>query len=538
MGVGLRTVPGRTDHVVVVGAGLSGLSAALHLLGTGRAVTLLERDRSVGGRVGVYDGPGYQIDSGATVLTMPDLVAEALAAVGADFGSVSPPLRLHRLDPAYHARFADGGAIAVHSDPDAMAAEVTRACGPDEAGRYLRLRSWLERIFTAEFDRFIDANFDSPLDLVGSRAALADLSTLVRIGGFGRLGPRVEKYLRDPRLQRIFTFQSLYAGLSPARALGIYGAIAHMDTSMGVYFPDGGMRAIAEAMAGAFTGAGGTLALGTEVSRIDYRNGRATRVIAADGSGFEVDAVVLTADLGGGSALLPRRTWPRRPVRHSPSAVVAHGTIPASVAARWTDSGHHTIDFGAAWEQTFAEITARRGRGRLMSDPSLLLTRPAVTDPGLLIDRDGVPHEPLSVLAPCPNLHSAPLDWAALGRPYVRELLVELERRGYTGIAETFRVDLIDTPQTWADRGMAAGTPFAAAHTFVQTGPFRRGNLDTGAENVVLAGSGTTPGVGVPTVLVSGKLAAQRIAGELRARSQTHPARSRRFPLRNTEPLN
>ncbi|MFC7447035.1 phytoene desaturase family protein [Rhodococcus daqingensis] len=510
----LRTVPGRTDRVVVIGAGLSGLAAALHLLGTGREVTLLERDHSVGGRVGAYDGPGYRIDSGATVLTMPELVGEALAAVGADFGSVSPPLRLRRLDPAYRARFADGGAIAVHSDPDAMAAEVARVCGPDEARRYRRLRSWLERIFTAEFDRFIDANFDSPLDLVRSRAALADLSTLVRIGGFGRLGPRVEKYLRDPRLQRIFTFQSLYAGLSPARALGIYGAIAHMDTSMGVFFPDGGMRAIAEAMADAFTTAGGTLALGTEVSRIDYRNGRARRVITADGSGFDVDAVVLTADLGGGSALLPRRTWPRRPVRHSPSAVVAHGTIPASVAARWADSGHHTIDFGAAWEQTFAEITARRGRGRLMSDPSLLLTRPAVTDPGLMIDRDGEPHEPLSVLAPCPNLDSAPLDWAALGGPYVRELLTELERRGYTGIAEHFRVDLIDTPQTWADRGMSAGTPFAAAHTFAQTGPFRRGNLDSGAENVVLAGSGTTPGVGVPTVLVSGKLAAQRIAGE------------------------
>ncbi|MFD4181193.1 phytoene desaturase family protein [Rhodococcus sp. NPDC058514] len=519
----MRRVPGRTDRVVVVGAGLSGLAAALHLLGTGRAVTLLERDRSVGGRVGVYDGPGYQIDSGATVLTMPELVSEALAAVGADCGSVSPPLRLRRLEPAYHARFADGSAIAVHSDPDTMAAEVTRACGRDEADRYLRLRSWLESIFTAEFDRFIDANFDSPLDLVGSRAALSDLWTLVRTGGFGRLGPRVEKYLRDPRLQRIFTFQSLYAGLSPSRALGIYGAIAHMDTSLGVYFPDGGMRAIAEAMADAFTTAGGTLALGTEVTRIDYRGGRATRVIAADGSAFDVDAVVLTADPGGGRALLPHRTMPRRPVRHSPSAVVAHGMIPAAVAARWADSGHHTIDFGGAWEQTFAEITGRRGRGRLMSDPSLLLTRPAVTDPGLLIDRDGEPHEPLSVLAPCPNLDSARLDWAALGRPYVRELLTELERRGYTGIAEQFRVDLIDTPQTWSDRGMAAGTPFAAAHTFAQTGPFRRGNLDTGAENVVLAGSGTTPGVGVPTVLVSGKLAAKRIAGEGVVGPRSHP---------------
>ena len=79
-----------------------------------------------------------------------------------------------------------------------------------------------------------------------------------------------------------------------------------------------------------------------------------------------------------------------------------------------------------------------------------------------------------------------------------------LEQRGYTGIAEHFRVDHLDTPQTWADQGMLAGTPFSAAHTFRQTGPFRRANLPPGLDNVVLAGCGTTPGVGVPTVLLSG----------------------------------
>lgn len=514
-----RRVPGPTDRVVVVGGGLAGLSAGLHLLGAGREVTLLERDPTVGGRVGTYAGPGYEIDSGATVLTMPELVTEALAAVGQDTDTVSPPLRMRRLEPAYHARFADGTTLAVHSDPAAMAAEVTRAFGPDEAQRYRRLRGWLERVFRAEFDTFIDANFDSPLDLAGSRTALTDLTTLVRLGAFGRLGPRVARMVHDPRLQRIFTFQSLYAGTSPAKALGIYGAIAHMDTSMGVYFPDGGMRAIAESMADAFTAAGGRLHLGAEVTRIEYAGGRARRVLTSDGAGHDADAVVLTADLGGAGALLPPRSRRRRPVRHSPSAVVAHGTVPVEVSRHWAGSGHHTIDFGDAWERTFTEITARRGRGRLMSDPSLLLTRPACTDPGLRLTRDGQDHEPLSVLAPCPNLDSAPLDWAALGRPYVRELLGVLERRGYVGIAEHFRVDIVDTPQTWADRGMSAGSPFAAAHTFAQTGPFRRGNLDTGASNVVLAGCGTTPGVGVPTVLVSGKLAAQRITGPFPGRA-------------------
>ncbi|MGW6695359.1 phytoene desaturase family protein [Rhodococcus sp. NPDC054953] len=515
----VRAVPGPTDRVVVIGAGLSGLAAALHLRGAGRQVTVLERDTTVGGRVGVHAGPGYQIDNGATVLTMPELVDDALAAVGARAETLTPPLRLRRLDPSYHARFADGTALRVFADPDAMAAEITRVAGPEEAVQYRRLREWLATIFTADFDSFMDANFDSPLDLVRTGAARRDLWTLLRNGGFGRLGPAVARHVNDPRLQRIFTFQALYAGVAPARALGVYGAIAHMDTSMGVWFPDGGMHRVAETMAAALTAAGGTVRLAVEVTGIDHDGGRATAVRTADGAVIDADVVVVTADLGSGEALLPRRRLPRRPVRHSPSAVVAHGTIPTSVTRTWADSGHHTIDFGAAWDRTFAEITARRGRGRLMSDPSLLLTRPACTDPGLQLVRDGIDHEPLSVLAPCPNLRSAPLDWPALGDPYVRELLTVLERRGYRGIVDHFRVDVVDTPHTWAARGMADGSPFGPAHLFVQTGPFRRGNLDTGAENVVLAGSGTTPGVGVPTVLLSGRLAAERVLGRAPVRA-------------------
>ncbi|WP_305091707.1 phytoene desaturase family protein [Prescottella sp. R16] len=512
----MRTVRGATDHIVVVGAGLAGLSAALYLRGTGRDVTVLERDDRPGGRVGVYDDAGYPIDNGATVLTMPELVRDALAAVGADTESTTPPLRLHRLEPAYHARFADGSTIDVHSDPEKMAAEVARVCGPGEAQRYRRLRRWLARVFDAEFDTFIDANFDSPLDLLSTRRSAADLARLVAAGGFGRLGGQVARRISDPRLRRVFTFQALYAGVAPAKALAVYGAIAHMDTSLGVSFPEGGMHTIAASMADAFTTAGGRLHLGADVVRIERdsarADARARAVHTADGRVFACDALVLTPDLPVVDRLLATRR-PRR-LRISPSAVVLHGTVPRSTTARWGAPHHHTIDFGDAWERTFTEITAPRGRGRLMSDPSLLITRPAVTDPGLAIVRDGVDHEPLSVLAPCPNLDSAPLDWTALGGAYRTELLQTLESRGYPGITTDYRVDHIDTPATWARQGMAAGSPFAPAHVFRQTGPFRRRNMASRTTNIVLAGSGTTPGVGVPTVLVSGKLAAQRICGQ------------------------
>lgn len=518
----MRSVAGPTDRVVVVGAGLSGLAAALYLTGAGRQVTLLERADHPGGRVGRYRGPDYEIDSGATVLTLPELITDALAAVGRDPESVTPPLRIHRLAPSYHARYADGSTLRVFADPEEMAAEVTAVCGAAEADRYRRLREWLARIYAAEFTEFMDTNFDSPLDMVrlpGKRAALA---ALVRLGGFGRLGSRVGRMLRDPRLARLFTFQALYAGMPPAEALAVYGAIPHMDTSLGVYFPEGGMRAIASAMADAFTSAGGTLMLGTAVTGINYEDSagtggamsgtgrRARAVRTADGQTIDCDAVVVTADIGSIERFgLPRR----RGLRAAPSAVVAHGTIPARIAETWPIQAHHTIDFGHAWNRTFAEITARRGRGRLMSDPSLLLTRPARTDPGLYIDRADGRHEPFSLLAPCPNLDAAPLNWDRLGPAYLRELLELLERRGYHGIAAHFTVDHLDTPYTWREQGMLAGTPFSAAHVFRQTGPFRPRNFPHASDNVVIAGCGTTPGVGVPTTLLSGKLAANRVLG-------------------------
>ncbi len=152
-----------------------------------------------------------------------------------------------------------------------------------------------------------------------------------------------------------------------------------------------------------------------------------------------------------------------------------------------------------------------------MSDPSLLLTRPALTDPHPI--RRACHRYPRAAVAAgaVPESACAPR-WIGIasGPAYLSELLKVLEARGYRGIVDHFTVDHLDTPQTWHDRGMIAGTPFSAAHLFRQTGPFRTRNLARTPANVVLAGCGTTPGVGVPTALLSGKLAAERVAGSFR----------------------
>ncbi|MFF7069654.1 phytoene desaturase family protein [Streptomyces pseudovenezuelae] len=493
-----RTVPGRTDHVVVVGAGLSGLAAALHLLGAGRRVTVVERDASPGGRAGRTVRGGYHLDTGPTVLTMPHLADEAFAAVG---DSLAARVDLVPLHPAYRARFADGSTLDVHTGAEAMEAEIERFAGAREAAGYVRLRAWLERLYRVQMRRFIDADFDSPLQLLHP-----DLARLAALGGFGRLDARIGRFLHDERLRRVFSFQSLYAGVAPERALAAYAVIAYMDTVAGVWFPRGGMHALPQAMADAAEDAGADLRFGQTVTRLERSGERITAVITDSGR-IACDAVVLTPDLPVTYRLLGRA--PRRPVglRFSPSAVILH----VGTDRTWPGLAHHTISFGAAWRQTFRELT---DHGRLMSDPSLLVTRPTATDPGLAPPGRHLHY----ILAPCPNTALGPdaAEWGELGPRYRDSLLTELERRGLDGIAAAVEEECLVTPADWQAQGHAAGSPFSAAHTFAQTGPFRPRNLVRGTVNAVLAGCGTTPGVGVPTVLLSGKLAAARITGGAR----------------------
>ena len=176
------------------------------------------------------------------------LIADALACVGEP---LERWLDLRPLDPAYRAFYPDGSTLDVHADPAAMAAEVERVCGPAEAAGYLRFVEFVGTLYRLQMRRFIDRNLDSPLGLVGP-----SLARLVALGGFRRLAPVVARYLKDPRTQRVFSFQAMYAGLAPHQALAIYAVIAYMDTVAGVYFPRGGMRAVPEALAAAATEAG------------------------------------------------------------------------------------------------------------------------------------------------------------------------------------------------------------------------------------------------------------------------------------------
>lgn len=485
---------GRVARVVVVGAGLGGLSCALRLAGAGAEVTVLEREAVPGGRAGLLEVDGYRFDTGPTVLTMPDLIADAFASVGEDMADW---LTLTPLDPLYRAYYPDGSTLDVRSDPAAMAAEVERVCGPDEARGYERWVAFVSRLYALEMNDFIDRNVGSPLDLL-----TPNLARLAALGAFRRLAPKVAQYLKDPRTRRVMSFQSMYAGLSPYDALAVYAVIAYMDSVAGVYFPAGGMHAVPRALAGAAEKHGVTFRYGTAVSSVTVTHGRAVGVVTDDGERHPADVVVLNPDLPVAyRELLPASATPRRvrTLKHSPSCFL----LLAGSTATYARAAHHNLHFGRAWRTTFDELIRDK---RLMTDPSLLVTCPTASDPSLAPPG----RQAYYVLVPAPNL-DAGIDWDVVGPRYRDETVGRLERLGYSGFGDAIVVEHTTTPYDWRRRGLERGTPFAAAHTFLQTGPFRPANVAPKVGGVVFAGSGTVPGVGVPMVLLSGRLAAERV---------------------------
>jgi phytoene desaturase len=404
----MRAIPGRSDHVVVVGAGLAGLSAALHLAGRGRAVTVVERHEWPGGRTGRLDINGYRIDTGPTVLTMPDIIDDVFAAVGE---TRSSRLELLPVEPAYHAVFADVSCIDVHSDQERMIAAIAEFSGHDQAAGYRRLRDRLTRLYRIEFDGFIAANFESPLSLLTPQ-----LARLAAISGFRNWDSMVKRYIADSRLRRVFTFQSLYAGVAPQDALAAYAVIAYMAAA------DAGVR----------------FCYRSTVTSLESAAGRITAVNTDQGQHIASEAVVLTSELPRTYALLGRTPRRLRALRASPSAVVVHvGCRRVRRATR-----HHTILFGEAWKQTFTDIIRD---GRLMSDPSLLVTRPTAGDPSLA----PAGRDLLYLLAPAPNLVNSAVDWPGVGATYADTIVDTVQERLVPDLRDNAEVLEVVTPEDW-----------------------------------------------------------------------------------------
>ncbi len=487
-----------SSPIVIVGAGLAGLSAACHLRGRGHDVTVLERADGPGGWARPSQHGEFRFDGGPTVVTMPDILGDTFAAVGADRDSYC---KLERLDPFYTANFADGSRVRLRSSVDATASEMAESIGPLAAEQLRRFAQWLGELYDLEFATFIDRDVRSVSTLLAEHR---DLVGLARHGGFGSWQRIVEQFFDDDRLRRLFSFQAMYAGLSPTSARALFAVIAYMDSVGGVYYPVGGVGRIAEGLAEAASDRGVRFHYDTNIDRIDTRRPRPVLHLA-DGEELEASAVIVTADRAVATRELLNLPASRREqqMARSPSCVVWHiagrGPLPPGTS-------HHNIHFGTAWTDAFADLFDGQ---RPMADPSRFVTVASTSD------ADAAPPggQSLYVLEPVPNL-GADVDWTETTPRLTERMLDWADETGYP-VADAEVVDVIDPPR-WRHRGAGLGTPFSVAHRFFQSGPFRPDHEDRRAPGVVFAGAGTRPGVGIPMVLISGRLAADRVAANLR----------------------
>jgi phytoene desaturase len=227
-------------------------------------------------------------------------------------------------------------------------------------------------------------------------------------------------------------------------------------------------------------------------------------VVLAGGERLAAGDVVVTSDLPAAYAhLLPpvARDWrvQRRRLHWSPSCYLVH----LGLTRQLEGQAHHTVHLGRDWKATFEALTRRGG---IQPDPSLLVTYPSPEDP------EAAPpgHATLFVLEPTANTRAG-LDWAETG-PRLRERLYgRLAGLGYGDLRRDSAVELVVDPPAWEAQGLSAGTPFSLDHRFSQTGWLRPQNASASVPGLVFAGMGTVPGVGVPMVLISGRLAAERV---------------------------
>lgn len=482
-------------HVVVIGAGPGGLTAAMILAKRGYRVTVFEREEKVGGRNRELTLGEYRFDTGPTFLMMKFILDEVFAEAGkrsADY------LEFVKLDPMYRLSFADK-IIEPTTDREKMAAQLETLFPGSAAG--------LERFYRTEKNRYDrmypclqkDYSFLSSLFCKPLLKALPHLALSKSLYG------NLAGYFREEDCRIAFTFQAKYLGMSPWECPAAFTIIPFIEHEWGIYHVIGGLSRISEAMAVVVGENGGEIRLATKVDRIVVNNRRACGVRLSSGEEVPADAVVINADFGHAMTTLfddgvLRKYSPAKVknMKYSCSTFMLylgiHGTC---------DEPHHNIIFANDYRHNVEDIVAGR---KLPDDMSVYVRNASLNDPTLA----PAGHSAIYVLVPAPN-NAGGITWNDRTRDdYRARVLARIgERTGLKDLCDRIEVEKIVTPADWENEySVYNGATFNLAHNIGQMLYFRPRNKFEEIAGCYLVGGGTHPGSGLPTIYESGRISA------------------------------
>ncbi len=493
---------------VVIGAGIGGLTAAMKLAHQGWRVDVHEKTGEPGGRCGRVQLGDFQFDLGPTILLMPFVFEQTFASVGR---KLSDYVELRRCDPNYQITFADDSTLTLTSELTAMRAELERL-EPGCFERYLQFLAKGRDRHDTSMSLFVTKHFDSLLQFIKP----SNLPHFFRIGAHRTLFDQVAKTFHDPRLQQAMSFQTMYLGVSPYEAPAVFSLLPYTELTHGIWFPMGGMSAIARALEAVCRELGVTFHYNSSVRQVRTEAGRATGVELSDGSVQSADVVVCNADLAWAYANLIDPKVSAKPKLEKMRFTSSGYMLYLGLKRRVEGLQHHNMFFGRDFEGSFSDIFEKL---QVPDDPSFYINAPTRTDPSMAPEGK----DALYVLVPVP--HQTPtIDWRIEGPRVRAKVLARIKALGFGDLENDIELERVITPDDWERQlNLARGSNFGLAQNIFQIGPFRPKVYDEKIQNLFFCGASVQPGTGVPTVMISAELAVQAIARRAVLATQARP---------------
>jgi phytoene desaturase len=489
-----------SEHeIIIIGAGVGGLAAAIRLAAAGYHVQILEKNSRVGGKLNLIEQDGFSFDAGPSLITMPNVFRQLFAAGGA---RLEDELELLPLDPICRYWYPDGTRFDASTDLRRMVAEIERLDRRDVAG-FLAFLAHARRLYAFAADPFLYHPLAGPLDvgrrLLGGGYAWWDALHVLSPRSLDAL---VRRYFHSSYLRQLFDRYATYTGSSPYQAPAIYAIIPYVEYTMGAWYPRGGLYTLARALQCVAERCGSTICTGCEVAQIVVKDGRAWGVTLTDGTALGADAVVVNADVvytyRSLLASACRRAYPDATLdRLEPSCsgfVLLLGTD-----RQYPQLEHHNIFFSADYPAEFQDIFARRIAPR---DPTIYVCRTTHTDPA----QAPPGHDNLFVLVNAPYLSDA-FDWERETSAYRDLVLARLEHAGLDNLRRHIVVERMLTPRDleqryYANRGSIYGLSANSRFAPLVRPPNRARDI----RRLYFVGGSTHPGGGLPLVALSGQI--------------------------------